>query len=81
MTACQYVVMLPIPLDLRSGHTPSAQSDDGRIGPCHSEVERSYASIDTSRRKDVGIPRVPVDIGDGAEVSVNDAMQRTGRRC
>jgi hypothetical protein len=74
------MVVLPIPFDLSSSDAPSAQSNYSSVRTRYTEIESANTSINSGRGENVGISSVPVDIGDGAEMCVDDTMEGASRR-
>jgi hypothetical protein len=63
------MIMLPIPLDLRSRRSPSTQSHKRLIA--RPEIPASDPTVHTDCCHQVRIPSMPVDIGDCPRMSVD----------
>jgi len=71
MTACQNVIVLPIPFDLRCCVSPIGQSHDSAITIFDSDVPPFDRTINGGRGHEIRVPGVPIYVGDSTFVRLD----------
>lgn len=72
---CNHIVVLPIPLDLRSGVSPISQTNHSSVIVPNAQIPSFDRTIDTCCGHQIRIPRMPIDIGDGTGVGENQTRE------
>lgn len=86
MRAGENMIMLPVPLDLRTGITPVGESH--RRGShtndpvpvlfgSDAQVPPSHCSVDARRGHQIRVSCVPIDVGNSAMMSVYGSVKRS----
>lgn len=75
MRTRNHIIMLSVPFHLSTGITPICKSDDSPVIISHAQIPTFDGTVDTRGSHKIGIPCMPIDIGDGTSMRKNETRK------